>query len=350
MHNDDAPIRARLEAAEPDARPDLAAAFLGLPRLEDLPRPGDVASWKIEDWERHAARHGFEVAGRSKHSYLFRHTLVPFTFGLASSPGDQRSWTNTCGDLRRRWRILLEAAVKALLAPAPGLSDEALRRRILDDFAHGTLGDAEARAELARAREAHLARERAIARLMKESGRPRHHAEAIIAAVHDELGGDDEASWTRAAETALQRLREQLHAQREAARAARMARRLAYEERRRQRAIERAQRAERERAEQAAAAAERARAAEREALLQAVEAEHQQIHRAVHEAARHIAHLVAERLEHAQARVQRLQQVLAELRPLLDQPTPEHLEHAKALIAQALAPPHAAAPPAAGAS
>lgn len=336
----DEPIRSRLARADEATALDLAAGFLGVPRLDDLPRPGDVAPWRLADWERAAAALGFDADGRTKHSFLFRHRIMPVSFGLATTPGDERSWPNTCGDLRRRWRALLLEAVAVLAAPAAGLSEEALRRRLLDDLARGALADREAALEIRRARDAMQRREEALRKLMREAECSRVEAESLTIAVLDERGGVAEAAaWAEAADEALKLLRERRRAEKEAQRAAREAERAERAGRQQERAEDRAAReAERARAE-AERAAERAKAAERAGLWAAIEERRTLARRAFNESERQIQELVAQRLDQAEAREARLRTALEGLRPLLAAASPEALAEARQLLDKALATP-----------
>lgn len=330
---DSAPIRARLEQAGEAEALDLAADFLGVPRLDALPRPGEVVGWRLGDWERSAEALGFAADGRTKHSFLFRHQAMPVTFGLATTPGDERSWANTCGDLRRAWRVLLLEAAQVLLAPAPGVGADALRRRTLDDLARGALADREAAAEIKRSRQAALAREENLRKLMREADCSREAAEALAAAVLDEGGGvPDSSAWAAASEEALKRLRDNLRLAKEEARTAREAERQARSSQQGERAEERAAREAARAAAEAARSVEKAKAAERAGLWTAIEESRAAGRRALNEADRHIQELVAARLDQAEAREARLRQTIDALRPLLITATPEALAEARALL------------------
>jgi len=332
---DSDPIRARLERVGEDEALALAAVFLGVPVLEALPRPGDVVGWRLGDWERTAEQLGFAADGRTKHSFLFRHRQMPVTFGLATTPGDERSWPNTCGDLRRRWRTLLLEAVDVLRRPAPGVSEDALRRRLLDDLARGALADREAALEVKRARQAATAREETLRKLMREADCSREAAEGLAAAVLDERDGvPDPAAWAEACEEALKRVREQSRLEKEAAKAVREAERAARASQQSERAEDRAAReAERARVE-AEREAQRAKAAERAGLWAAVEERRAGARRALNEADRQIQELLAQRLDQAEAREARLRQIVEALRPLLAAGTPEALAEARRLLDQ----------------
>jgi hypothetical protein len=330
---DSEPIRARLERAGEDQALDLAAGFLGVPPLDALPRPGDVVGWRLGDWERAAEQLGFSADGRTKHSFLFRHRLMPVTFGLATTPGDERSWPNTCGDLRRRWRVLLLEAAQVLGGPAPGVSEDALRRRTLDDLARGVLADREAALEVKRARQAAAAREETLRKLMREADCSREAAEALAAAVLDERGGvPDPTAWAEASDEALKRVREGVRQEKEAARLAREAERSARASQQSERAEDRAAREAERAATEAQRAAERAKAAERAGLWTAIEERRASARRALNEADRQIQELVAARLDQAEAREARLRQILDGLRPLLAAGTPAALAEAQRLL------------------
>lgn len=330
---DSEPIRSRLERAGEDEGLDLAADFLRVPRLDALPRPGDVAGWRLGDWERAAEGLGFAADGRTKHSFLFRHGVLPVAFGLATTPGDERSWSNTCGDLRRTWRLLLAESVRLLLTPQPGVGEDALRRRCLDDLARGALADREAGRAIRRARAAAQAREDTMRKLMREADISREAAEALIAAVLDGRGGvADAQAWADAAAEALQRERERVRLEREAARAAREAERESRAAAQAGRAEERAAREAERAADEARRAAERAKAAERAALWSAIEERRAAGRKALNEADRQVQELVAARLDQAEARLARLQATVDTLRPLLAAATPEAVAEARRLL------------------
>lgn len=326
---DSEPIRTRLERAGEDEAVDLAADFLRVPRLDALPRPGDVAPWRLGDWERAAEALGFAADGRTKHSFLFRHGVLPVSFGLATTPGDERSWSNTCGDLRRAWRALLGEAARLLHAPQPGVGEDIVRRRCLDDLARGALADREAGLAIRRARAAAQAREDSLRKLMREADASREGAEALAAAILDERGGvADAQAWADAAAEALQRERERARLAREAARAAREAERQGRAAAQAERAEDRAAREAERAVDEARRAAERAKAAERAALWAAIEERRSAGRKALNEADRQVAELVAQRLDQADARIARQQQALDALRPLLAAGTPEALAEA----------------------
>lgn len=330
---DSEPIRTRLERAGEDEALDLAADFLRVPRLDALPRPGDVAPWRLGDWEKASAALGFAADGRTKHSFLFRHGVLPVTFGLATTPGDERSWSNTCGDLRRSWRLLLMEAAQLLRMPQPGVGEDALRRRCLDDLARGALADREAGLAIRRARAAAQAREDNLRKLMREADCSREAAEALVAAILDQRDGiADAQAWADAAAEALQRERDRARQEREAAKAAREAERQTRAAAQAERAEDRAAREAERAADEARRAVDRAKAAERAALWAQIEERRAAGRKALNEADRQVAELVAQRLDQAEARTARLQQVVDALRPLLAAGTPEALAEARRVL------------------
>ncbi len=102
--------------------------FLQLPKVEDVPRPGAVRGWEIDDWRNFAIKSGWKEVEQTKHQFLFEHRVWTdgIRFGIAKTPGDWRSGMNSCSDLRKRflsWRMMLYTALKALaeggLIPKP---------------------------------------------------------------------------------------------------------------------------------------------------------------------------------------------------------------------------------------
>lgn len=338
---DQDPIRTRLERADDDQAADLVADFLRVPRLDALPRPGEVAGWRLGDWERAAAAVGFVADGRTKHSFLFRHEILPVTFGLATTPGDERSWPNTCGDLRRRWRLLLIDAVVQLRRPAPGVGEDALRRRALDDLARGAVADREAAAEIRRVRQAAEAREATLRKLMREAECGRTEADALAAAVLDERGGDAPGpeAWAEAAEEALRRQRERQRQDKEAAKAAREAERASRAAGQAERAEDRARREAERAAVEAERDAARAKARERAALWEAIDERRREARKAANEADRQIAELIAARLDQAEARAAAAEArhiaLVTALAPLLGRADGEAIAEARRLLSGA---------------
>lgn len=71
---------------------DVAAKWMGLPGVGDCPTPGQARNWSKEQWEEWAKTFGYVFQGRTTHSYLFQHGLVPhLNFGIATTPGDFRT-------------------------------------------------------------------------------------------------------------------------------------------------------------------------------------------------------------------------------------------------------------------
>ncbi len=217
--------------------------------------------------------------------------------------------------------------------PRPGVGADPLRRRTLDDLARGALADREAATEIKRTRQAALAREDTLRKLMREAACSREAAEALAAAVLDEGGGiPDSSAWAAASAEALRRLREHLRQGKEAARTAREAERQARTSQQDERSEDRAAREAARDVAEAVRTAEKTKAAERAGLWTAIEESRSAGRRALNEADRHIQELVAARLDQAEAREARLRQVVDALRPLLAAATPEALAEARALL------------------
>jgi len=91
--------------------PPAATTIYGLPRPEEMPRPGAVAGWTHREWIGWATAHGYEEVPRSKHAYQYRHRLAPWLLlSMSSSPGDHRWSMATATDQR----FVVDAAAKRL--------------------------------------------------------------------------------------------------------------------------------------------------------------------------------------------------------------------------------------------
>jgi hypothetical protein len=98
-------LKAKIEGCEPERRCDLVATIFGLRKPSELPRPGEVAQYNLRDWYKLASEFGLVEAGRTTHSYMFRHGLLRFILLTpAGTSGDIRGQMNAMGDFRSSYR------------------------------------------------------------------------------------------------------------------------------------------------------------------------------------------------------------------------------------------------------
>jgi len=81
------------------------AVYCGLPPKAAIPRPGETEGWEIRQWSVWAKEHGFNGMEKTTHSHQFTWPTYPnIRIALSTTPGDRRSYVNSCQDLRLAWR------------------------------------------------------------------------------------------------------------------------------------------------------------------------------------------------------------------------------------------------------
>jgi len=76
-----------------------------IPNPSELPRPGEVGSWEISDWESFLAPLGFVVVRTAKHGFVFGHPeLSSIRSEFSKTPGDVRAGKNFARYLRSTCR------------------------------------------------------------------------------------------------------------------------------------------------------------------------------------------------------------------------------------------------------
>lgn len=95
-------LRAKLSTSDTNVRLDAAADAAGLPKYTELPRPGLVASWGINEWIDWGSSRGFKRGEDTTRSHIMEHATVPgLKLSYSKAGGDVRSMMNTCADFRK---------------------------------------------------------------------------------------------------------------------------------------------------------------------------------------------------------------------------------------------------------
>lgn len=114
-------LRARLSASDVHQRLDAAAEQIGLPKYTEIPRPGLVATWTIDNWIDWGAPYGFVRGEDTTRSRVMEHTKFPgLTLSYSKSGGDLRSMMNSCCDFRRSFMSTCEALAMCLIRMIDG--------------------------------------------------------------------------------------------------------------------------------------------------------------------------------------------------------------------------------------
>jgi hypothetical protein len=121
------------EASQKDL--DYIATLLGLPTVDNIPRPGDVGDWRFPEWKEWGKDYGFTDEDRSTHAFVLRHHTLPLLISVSSSPSDRRSGLAFGTEFRRM--VLAElrqshALAGCALLEKPDISDDELKAKLTD--------------------------------------------------------------------------------------------------------------------------------------------------------------------------------------------------------------------------
>lgn len=95
---------------------DTVADYFGLPKCDQIPRPGEVRMWSFDEWADWGRPFGFEEIDQSKHNRRLQHPLLPaIMLAMAGTPGDWRSAMNCAAEFRRDYRAALVSLTYGLV-------------------------------------------------------------------------------------------------------------------------------------------------------------------------------------------------------------------------------------------
>lgn len=95
-------------SSAPARRLDVIAAFFGCVPPSELPRPGDVVSYNLQQWRDLAVRLGMFEDEQTKHAHVFRHRILRrVVIAPAGTTGDFRSQMNCLSDFRLSYKMEL---------------------------------------------------------------------------------------------------------------------------------------------------------------------------------------------------------------------------------------------------
>ncbi len=114
---------------------DYIAGILGLPKVDDIPRPGDVGDWRLPEWKEWGKKYGFVREDKSAHAFVILHDELPLRISISSTPSDFRSGLAYGTEFRRM--ILAELRFSHALAGCatlenPHITGAELRAKLTD--------------------------------------------------------------------------------------------------------------------------------------------------------------------------------------------------------------------------